>query len=297
LSAIYNDKMMTKKSQNSQPLFLCQKCDYSTSRINDFNKHKMTRKHQNDDKMMTKNSQNSQDDNFPFFKCECGNAYASRQGLFVHKKKCCQLICKNNEDKLMDYLIKENSELKQMILDVCKNVSISNSFNNSNNKTFNLNMFLNETCKDAMNIMEFVDSLQLQLSDLEDIGRNGYVNGISNIIIKNLKALDVEKRPVHCTDVKREIIYIKDDNKWEKDNDEKKHLRKAIKYIAHKNSKLIPEFREKYPDCNKSHSKYAEQYNKLVIEAMGGFGDNDKEKEDKIIKNIAKEITIDKLKY
>jgi len=142
--------------------------------------------------------------------------------------------------------------------------------------------------------MDFVDSLKIQLSDLENVGKLGFVEGISNIIIKNLKALDIHKRPVHCSDSKREVMYIKDENKWEKENNEKKKLRKAIKHIAHKNTKMLPEFKAKYPDCGKSDSKYADQYNKLVIEAMGGKGDNEIEKEDKIIKKIAKEVIIEK---
>ena len=188
---------------------------------------------------------------------------------------------------------------QKQVIDLCKdrnNVQIINN-NNGNinsNKTFNLNVFLNEQCKDAMNIMDFVDSLKLQLSDLENVGKHGFVEGISNIIVKNLKALDVHKRPVHCCDSKREVMYVKDENKWEKENDEKLKLRKVIKHIAHKNSKLIPEFRAKYPDCGKSDSVKSDQYNKLVIEAMGGTGDNDNEKENKIIKKIAKEVIIDK---
>jgi hypothetical protein len=142
--------------------------------------------------------------------------------------------------------------------------------------------------------MDFVDSLKLQLADLESVGKLGFVQGISNIIVKNLKALDVHKRPVHCSDSKREVMYIKDENKWEKENEEKNKLRKAIKKIANKNSRLLPEFKEKHPDCGKSESVFSDQYNKLIIEAMGGSGDNDLEKEDKIIRKIAKEVTIDK---
>ena len=155
-------------------------------------------------------------------------------------------------------------------------------------------MFLNETCKDAMNITDFVDSLQLQLSDLEDVGKLGFVEGISNIIVKNLKALDVHKRPVHCADKKREVIYIKDQDKWERDNDEKQRLRKAIKSVAYKNEKLLPKYKELHPGCNYSDSKYSDHYSKLVIETMGGSGNNDVEKQDKIIRNIAKEVVIDK---
>jgi hypothetical protein len=144
-----------------------------------------------------------------------------------------------------------------------------------------------------MNIMDFVDSIKLQLSDLEKVGEIGYVEGISNIIVKNLKDLDVNKRPVHCTDKKRETMYIKDDNKWEKD-EEKLKLHKVVRKIACKNQNLIPKFREKHPDCGKYNSKISDQYNKIVVESMGGPGDNDFEKEEKIIKNISKEITIDK---
>jgi hypothetical protein len=145
-----------------------------------------------------------------------------------------------------------------------------------------------------MNIMDFVDSLKLQLSDLENLGKLGYVDGISKIIVQNLKSLDETKRPVHCTDSKREVMYVKDDNKWEKENENKQKMRKVIKHVTHKNSKLLKEFKTKYPGCEKSDSKYSDKYDKLIIEAMGGKGDNDLEKEDKIIRNIAKVVIIDK---
>jgi hypothetical protein len=145
-----------------------------------------------------------------------------------------------------------------------------------------------------MNIMDFVDSLKLQLSDLENVGKIGYVEGISSIIVKNLNSLDETKRPVHCTDSKREVMYIKDENKWEKENEEKKKLRKVIKHVAHKNSKMLNEYKQKYPNCDKSDSKYSDKYDKLIIEVMGGKGDNDLEKENKIIKNIAKEVIVEK---
>jgi hypothetical protein len=228
--------------------------------------------------------------------------------LSIHKKKC--NISENNEDsenpenidkkdELINYLIKENQEFKNLILEIVKKDTTTNNNNNitttnSHNKTFNLQFFLNETCKDAMNIMDFVDSLKLQLSDLENVGKIGFVEGISNIIVKNLNSLDETKRPIHCTDSKREVMYVKDEDKWEKDNEEKKKLRKVIKHVAHKNSKMLKDFKAKHPDCEKSDSKFSDQYNKLIIEAMGGKGDNDLEKEDKIIKNIAKEVTIDK---
>jgi hypothetical protein len=197
-------------------------------------------------------------------------------------------------------LIKENSELKNMMMEVIKTGTHNNTTNNTNthtnshNKTFNLQFFLNETCKNAMNIMDFVDSLKLQLNDLERMGEIGFVNGMSNIIIKNLQGMDVTERPVHCTDQKREVIYVKDEGKWDKEEETKPKLRKAIKHIAHKNAKLIGEFKEKHPDYKTCASKISTQYNTMVIEAMGGIGCVDVINENKIIKRISKEIMVEK---
>jgi hypothetical protein len=188
------------------------------------------------------------------------------------------------------HLIEQNSKL----LDVYKQAPITTNITNSNNKTFNLNLFLNETCKNAMNISDFINSIQLQLSDLEKVGELGYIDGISDIIVKNLKDLDITQRPIHCTDAKRETMYIKDENKWEKETEQHLKLRKAIKYVAYKNTKLLLDFKLLYPDYSKSESKHSDKYNKLIIEAMGGRGDNDYEKENKIIKKIAKEVIIKK---
>jgi hypothetical protein len=305
--------VVNKKNAKKLINYNCEKCYFSSCNKNDFNRHLQTEKHKINHFQSFSTSKTQKNS----FDCECGKKYKDNSGLWRHKKKCqydennidnFEMVESNNSEieelkDFMKYLMKENSEMKNMMLEVIKNgthistTNNSNNINNSNNKTFNLQLFLNETCKDAMNIMDFVDSVKLQLSDLEKVGEIGFVDGISNIIVKNLKALDVEKRPVHCTDSKREVLYIKDDNKWEKEEHENKRIRKAIKYIAHKNSKLLPQFREKYPDCNKSQSIQSDQYNKLIIEAMGGAGDNDYEKEDKIIKNLAKEVTIDKEKY
>ena len=302
-----------KNAENAEK-FYCINCHFICSKKSNYVKHLLTRKHQNTDAILTNTDAKNAENAAPYY-CDCGKHYKHRQSMFNHKKVCKlknQKIndCYENEqsifldkDSLVKYLIKENNDFKEMLIEqnklvmkMCENTTsgICNSNINSNNKTFNLNVFLNEQCKDAMNIMDFVDSLKLQLSDLENVGKLGFVEGISNIIIKNLKALDIHKRPVHCSDSKREVMYIKDENKWEKENEDKLKLRKAIKYVAHKNSKLICAFKDKYPDCGKSDSNKSDQYNKLVIEAMGGHGDNDLEKEDKIIRKIAKEVTIDK---
>jgi hypothetical protein len=300
-----NDDTFTPKNAD---IFFCKKCDFKCCKKSDWKRHIATPKHINDDKMMTNDDaftpKNANVTNK--YICICGRQYKYRQGLFCHKKKCQNINNSNNYDEnalneknIIITLLHQNNQLQNQIIEMCKGNNITHINNigsniNSNNKTFNLNVFLNETCKDAMNITDFVDSLKLQLSDLESVGRLGYVEGISNIIIKNLQALDVHKRPVHCSDSKREVMYIKDEDKWEKENDEKKKLRKVIKKIANKNSRLLPKFKEKYPDCIKSSSPFSDQYNKLIVESMGGSGDNDLEKEDKIIKKIAKNVLIDK---
>jgi hypothetical protein len=260
----------------------------------------LTAKHKNRTNLNEKMPKNAE-----IFVClNCEKVYNMRNSLWYHKKKCLkkedtEIVHNDKNHDLIEYLMKENAEMKQLVIDVCQKIQpttnvINNTNNTNNNKTFNLNLFLNEECKDAMNIMDFVDSLKIQLSDLENVGKLGFVDGISNIIVKNLKALDVNKRPVHCSDKKREIMYIKDEDKWEKENEDKNKLRKAIKHIAHKNTKMLPQFKAKYPDCIRSESNKSDQYNKLIIESMGGYGDNDKEKENKIMKKIAKEVIIDK---
>ncbi len=293
--------------------FYCKCCDYTTSRKSQYERHLLTDKHKKYNN--STNINNKVQKSSVIFECKCGKIYNDRSGLWRHKQICnTKFDTKNdktldynmiyelfkiqvNENKeLKDILIeqnKQNQELQKHMIELCKNGTNNNNTTNSHNKAFNLNFFLNETCKDAMNIMDFVDSIQLQLSDLEKVGELGYVNGISNIIVKNLKELDIEKRPVHCTDKKRETMYVKDENKWEKDEENNK-IRKAIKRVVSKNQRLIPKFKEAHPDCNTYHSKFSDQYNKLILESCGGSGDNDLEKEEKIIQNISKNVLVDK---
>jgi hypothetical protein len=301
----------TNFKQKLSNKFCCEICNYNTSRKSNMDSHFKSAKHQkelNGTNFKQKLSNN-------ILTCEiCNKTYQTSAGLWKHKAKgICNIKNTNSEmgsaedsdiiqtneihelKEFMKYLMKENTDMKTMMMEVIKNGTnhITNTHTNSHNKAFNLNFFLNETCKDAMNIMDFVESIQLQLSDLEKVGELGYVEGISNIIVKNLNELDVTQRPVHCTDKKRETIYIKDENKWEKD-DEKNKIRKMIKRVASKNQRLLLKFKEMHPDCIKYHSKYSDQYNKLIVESMGGSGNNDVEKEDKIIRNIVKNVVVDK---
>jgi hypothetical protein len=289
----------------------CIYCNYNTCSKKDYIKHLSTRKH----KRMTKELQKDYEIiPHEHFVCDCGSKYKYRQGLWKHKKNCnkkevpeeeCNTQIKYNPDinnvkeltNLVLEIVKSNNELQKQMLDICKNAnnnSTNITNNNCNNKTFNLQVFLNETCKDAMNIMEFVDSIQLQLSDLESVGELGYVKGLSNIIVKNLRALDVTKRPVHCSDAKREILYVKDNDVWEKEDVENPKMKKAVKYIAYKNTKLLPLWKQTYPECMQFDSSKNDKYNYMVIEAMGGMGDHESEKINKIIKQIAKEVVIEK---
>jgi len=301
---------MQKMPENAE-IFICNFCDFKCFKKSNYDTHLLTLKHKN--RTFLNNLEPNNAENIQQFICDkCSKTYKARSSLWYHKKKCLGIFFKENDeeekisidkDDIIKFLMKENGEFKDLLIEQNKMVmkmceksssSITNSNINSHNKTFNLNVFLNEHCKDAMNIMDFVDSVKLQLSDLESVGKLGFVEGISNIILKNLKALDIHKRPVHCSDSKREVMYIKDEDKWEKENDNKQKLRKAIKKIANKNYVLIPQFKEIHPDCNKASSPYSDQYNKLIIEAMGGSGNEDIDNENKIIRKIAKEVTINK---
>jgi hypothetical protein len=299
----YLERMATSENVKNEAIFSCNLCDFITSKKKNFENHTQTQKHIRNSLATFSNSEATE----KIIKCDkCRKIYKDRTGLWRHKKKCFEIISmNNNNDEISDkeliiMLLKQNSQLIEQNADFFKNGTNNNNNNNSHNnnshnKTFNLQFFLNETCKDAMNIMDFVDSIKLQLSDLENVGKVGYVEGISNIITTNLKALDVTQRPVHCTDKKRETLYIKDENKWEKEDEEKKRIKKVIKRVVSKNQRLLPKFKEAHPDCIKASSLFSDQYNKIIIESMGGSGDNDIEKEEKIIKNIAKNVTLDKV--
>jgi len=304
--------MMTKKSPKSPKIFNCEKCYYTCFKQSEWSKHILTRKHIKDDDGLHKNLQNLQK-----FTCGCGNIYKYRQGLWNHKKKC-NIEVVNNENnisnndspdkELIMFLIKQNTEIvkenvefKQLIIDqnkqmieLSKNVGNNNNNNITNKNKFNLNFFLNETCKDAMNLTDFVSSIKLQLQDLENVGKNGYVSGISNIIVKNLNALEINKRPVHCSDLKREIMYVKDENKWEREK-EKEKLAKAINKVSYKNVLQIPAWQKEHPGCEYSHNKENDKYLHMVHESMGASTEEEKKENiNKIITKIAKEVVIEK---
>jgi protein-tyrosine phosphatase len=297
------DDLVAKSGKKMAFNFHCKKCDYNCFKKYNWDKHISTTKHIQvtvGDNLVAKVAKSGK--NNTIYSCEiCNKEYSSRNGLWKHKKICLIDQKTDNDISTKDLvlmLFQQNNKVQDAIIEMSKQINYTNNTTNTNshnqttNNSFNLQFFLNETCKNAMNITDFIDSIKLQLSDLINVGELGYVEGISNIIVKKLTALDVTERPVHCTDKKRETFYIKDKDKWEKDDNDKK-IRKLIKNVAYKNQKLFPKFKENYPDYNNSNSQYSDQYSKIVIESLA---DGDIEKEDKIIKKISKVITIDKIK-
>ena len=310
---------MLKNLKNKSPLnFSCEVCMYNCCKKSDFDKHNLTRKHILNSTLTDKVAK------VVFFECNfCSKTYNSRVGLWYHNKKCninndndnnnniqnnnsINTIIHDNADfkklilevvKSNTELQKQNNEMQKQMVEMCKNNNTTNNNNinnHSNNKTFNLQFFLNEQCKDAMNISEFADSFDLQLSDLESVGELGYVEGITKIMVDRLNSMDIYKRPIHCSDAKRETLYVKDDNKWEKEAKNNPKLRYTIKTISFRNMKLAALWSETYPESNNGESYMNDIYIRLIKESTGGNGEIG-DSENKIIRRIAKEIVIDKV--
>jgi hypothetical protein len=331
--------------------YTCKMCDYNTSRCSQYERHLTTTKHLKRNEateMVQKVQHHIPGSVYNKYMCNnCSREYKDRSGLWKHSKTCTsstQIVITpltetdekgtdeidTNEietdemddkhayekDKVIDFLIKENAEFKNIVLEVmknnsdlqkqnneiqkqmievCKNNSINtiNSHNNNNNKTFNLQFFLNEQCKDAMNITDFANSFDLQLSDLETVGELGYVNGITKIMVDKLNSMDIYKRPIHCSDAKREIIYVKDENVWTKEEKDNPKLRQAIKNVSFRNMKLVYNWSNTYPESKDNQSRLNDKYMQLVIQSTGG-NNPILESENKIIRRIAKEIVIGK---
>lgn len=291
--------MVTKKAPKNAEKFECKTCDFVSCKHSDYKRHILTRKHENGvngDALVTKKAPKSAE----FYECKnCSKQYLSRNGLWSHSKKCLNPPVADTNDvtsltNLVLQVVKQNQELTNQIIELSKNNNIINNNCTTNNK-FNLQFFLNEQCKDALNISEFVDSLQLTLTDLENVGTKGFVYGISNIFVNGLKELDVYKRPLHCSDLKREILYIKDENKWEKENEDNKKLKNAIIQISNKNIKQISTWAKQNPNCKDGSSKKNDEYLHLINNSMSGSSREEELTNIKnIIKNIAKEVIIDK---
>ena len=314
--------MDTIKILKSPKEYYCEKCDYKTLYKKDYNKHILTSKHLKDTSNILNVLNNT-------FKCNCGKEYKFSQGLSKHKKNCdykpieeptIEPLQEPNITMIIE-IIKENQEFKKLIIEQSKQLLEQNNkvseqnkqvielhkennilinklvekesnttINNNNNQKFNLNFFLNETCKDAMNMKEFIDNIKVTFEELLTIGNTGFVNGVSDIFIKRLKDMEVTKRPIHCTDLKRETIYLKEDNEWNKDEKENKKLKDAIEKVEYKNFHSLNEWCEENPETRISSSDKGELYMKIFEKTLDG----DEKTREKVVKNITKKITIDK---
>ena len=309
------EQSVTEKSPKVANVNHCLICDYNTVKVSDYKKHLLTKKH------ITKLNETTMKHNISKnLSCICGKKFNNRTTLWRHKKKCTFNDKKEDEeehddeedmmynginikdkDALVLYLLKQNGELHNKLIEMSSQSGTNHSHNttttttNSHNKTFNLQFFLNETCKNAMNMSEFVSSIQMDLDDLEHTGRTNYVEGISSIVIKNLNKLEEQLRPLHCTDSKREVLYIKENDEWNKETETKPLLTKAIKIIANENIKQINKWTQKHPDCVASNSRKNDLYLKIVSNSMNGLTKEESDKNmNKIITNVAKNVTIEK---
>lgn len=297
--------MATKKTQIKYK-FSCEPCKFYTNNNYDFKRHQGTKKHEKAIQL-TKSSTGIQDEEL--FVCECGRFYKERTGLWRHKKKCNsvenQLTVTEeeeqeeeelNEKEMVLKLIKQNGELQKQIINMSKETKQVTNITNQTNH-FNLNIFLNDHCKNAVNLIDFINSLQVSTRDLEQTGKLGYVEGLSSIFVKALKDMDVTERPIHCTDIKRETVYVKDQDKWEIEDKDKSRLKNTIKALEEKNMSSMIDWQLENPRFQIMDTKENSDYIQISLNSLGSSSEAEASKQqDKIIKNVLKEVVIEKKK-
>ena len=313
--------MLTEKVPKSSKKYECKKCAYITVRESQFERHLLTAKHKKLTNLTEKVPKSSKIE----FKCDiCNKQYKSRMGLWSHKKKCepCDdtvISTTTNHKGLNDVskdnnaimeLLKQNQEFKEILIEqqhenqelqkqLLENVKQGQNITNNtinNNQKFNLNFFLNEQCKDAMNISEFLENMTLDLEDLTETGRLGYVNGISRILVNKLSELDTYKRPLHCTDLKRETLYIRDNDVWEKEDNSKAKLQELVDRVANKNCKTMQQWTEIHPNYTEMDTPDNQEFMKLSDAILGGFGEQEsKQFRDRVMRSVIKEVVVNKM--
>ena len=319
--------MTTKNTSKNTRIFECKICNFECSKKSDWNRHINTRKHIK----TTDNNEKNANILKTHICSNCNKNYSDRVSLWRHKQKCVNAVINTNEMKTYEsqitdmvssnivmQLIKENQEFKTLLVEQQnanqefkeliseQNKTIielskkdnGNTYNNNtinnNNQRFNLNFFLNTTCKDAMNMSDFIENMEINFKDIENIGKNGYVSGMTEMILSRIKELDVTKRPLHCTDLKRETMYIKDNDEWCKDTPENTKLRKTIGYVAKRNYATIPLWREKYPECQNWNDPKYDFCVDMMRNILGDIGEKQTRLDNKVIKNLSKHIVVDK---
>ena len=309
--------MVTKNLQKISPKFYCEKCDYKCSKQSEYNKHLLTAKHQK-----VTNGNKKSPKNLHCICKFCNKTFKYRSGLSRHNKTCNEekisLIQTQNTNSTKEELskneiieiLKQNQEFKELLteqqqeiqdlhkqlIDTVKHTGNTVNQTINNNQKFNLNFFLNEQCKDAINMSEFIENMELDLEDLTETGRLGYVGGISRIFINKLQELDIYKRPLHCTDMKRETLYIKENNEWCKENNSKEKFSTIIGQVANKNCRNIQKWTEEHPGYEIFDSPENMEYINLTQAALGGLGEQESRQfKDKIIRNVIKEVMVNKI--
>ena len=295
--------MANKKSAERASIYMCEPCNFTCSKYSNYNRHLITAKH----KILT--NTNEKEQQVPkVYICECGKEYKHSSSLCKHKAKCKGINNENEQFRIEKQdndryelltntileLVKKNDELTSSIVEISKQIGNNNNNTINSNNKFNLNVFLNEKCKDAMSLTDFVKSLEITMDDFIQTGELGFVDGLSRVMIERINDMDLYNRPIHCTDLKRETLYIKDAEKWEKDAN-KEQLRKAVKGVAYKNDRMRPIWYSETPEVDVLGSANCDKFLKYSQAALGGCGKEEtKSFEDKIMKNIMKQVTIDK---
>ena len=313
--------MIVDFSSKSSYKYTCKICYYYTSRKSQYDRHILTAKH----KKIVNDSDFSSMTKDDMYECKCGKTYKYDSGYYRHKKTCIihdqstseTIINQPIDSGLVIELLKQNQQFKELMIDQNRQLhqnqehsndlqkqllevakdskTINNTINNTTNNRFNLNVFLNETCKDAINLNDLIQSIELNTDDFIRTGEIGYVKGISNIMVERIRGMEPHVRPIHCTDLKREIVYVKDSNKWSKEDDNKTHLRKAVRIIADKNKQQLYPWQEENPNYEILDTPECEKFFEYAKVSLGGYGkEEDNKFENKIISNLIKESVIDK---
>ena len=301
-----------------KPTFICNLCNFETSNKKDYSRHLMTAKHKK--QQIGYNTSIFLPPKTPLDEsavCDCGKEYKHYSGLWRHKKKCSQqpankrtiepeltnsFIPESTDANVIFELLKQNTEFKEMLIQQNKTIldlaskagNNNNTTNNNNTNNFNLNVFLNENCKDAMNMTDFIQDMQITNEEFENFSKIGYVAGIADLFMNRMQLMDITKRPLHCTDVKRDILYIRDENAWKKDNEDNSMLRVAIKHVAKKNLSKLPEWRAQHPNSDDFDHEHYALCMSLFRNALGDSGEELVKLNTKIIKYIAKMVILDK---
>ena len=321
--------MTKEKNAKNANYFYCEHCDFKCVKNSNWNAHIMTRKHQI--RTMTNNDEGKKclkiPDHNRVYNCNCGKEFKHASSLWNHKQKCSPKeepiektpietsqnppimpdmsvfidVLKQNQEfkELMVEQFKQNQELQKQLIEATKaggqHIENQTNINNNNNQKFNLNFFLNEQCKDAINMSDFLENMELNLEDLTETGRLGYVGGISRILVNKLQELDVYKRPMHCTDMKRETLYIKENDEWEKQVNSKEKIKTIINKVANENCKNLPQWRDEHPESQVFDTPENLEYVNICNASLGGFGeDENRQYRDKILRSVVKEIMVNK---